>query len=583
MADLPPLPEGFRFVEQSPLPPLPSGYKAVDEAPQEPPKPKSYAASEVLPNALGSFLPSLGKQVGEMVEGVGNVIMHPVDTAAALGRLVVDAAVPGVAQETIGALATKLGADKGAVRDTIKWLREPANGMADDLKKAYGDWDSVKRTLAEDPARVLMDVSTIATGGQLALAKAPGVAGKVGRVAGKVADWTDPLTVATKGVANVVEPLSTGWLGVNSGVTRAPIREAARTGFAGGQEGIDFRRAFRGEVEPQEIVARATEGVTNMKRDAQRIYAARKDDPRFGWGQDTKPLNFAPITQAWKDTVDSLTTKAGKRKVGDAEWNQIQKVGDVVSEWESDIARGVIKGTADDLDGLKQRIRAIYPDGEAPQLRRVVTKMANVVGDQVRAQVPGYWRAMKDYAEASDHLWEIERAFATGEKSSMQTALSKLQSVMRNNAQTQYGLRDKLLDSVENDGRTSIRPLLAGNSLNSWESRGLARLAAPTGLPAAAAALTMGLPGAAAIGLAGYGASVPKIVGGAAHTAGRIAGLPDRAAEMLAPRIGGRKPPPGFFYDAFGRGPRLGARALGMATGEDDEARARGGYFGGYR
>lgn len=557
-------------------------FDQFDAAPKETqpadaaPSPRQYSIGEVPVAAASNFLGSLIKNVKEMGEGAWHAVTNPVDTAASLGKLAMTTSP--FAQPVIGlatsAIMPRLSEENQAMLGAVlKDFNDPKSALMKDLADTYGGWDNVKRTLAEDPARVLLDAATVATGGEMALARAPGALGKVGRAAGTVADAIDPVSLAAKSVTKVAEPVGTAFLGTTTGVGSAPLKEAARTGFVGGEDGINFRRAFRDGVPAEEIVGAATEGVQAIKDRAQQVYNARKNDPRYGWGNDPQVLNFAPITQAWRDLVDSYTTKSGLRKVGDAEWNQIQRVGDVVSEWERNINSGAILGTADDFDGLKQRIRAIYPDGEAPQLRRAVTRMANVVGNEIKSQVPGYARAMRDYSEAADNLWELQRAFSLGDKSSMQTAMSKLQSVMRNNASTQYGLRNQMLDQIEDASSRNIRPYLAGSSLSTLEPRSLARIGVGASGAAIPAALTAGVPGAAAAAALGIAASSPKVVGGVYHGAGRLAGLPDRLAERLPRSI---RPEPGAAYRAFGRKPRLGA--LQLERMQEDEPR---GYFGG--
>lgn len=540
---------------------------------------RNYSIGEVPAAAASNFVSDLGTQLKEMGEGVWSAITSPKQTATNLAKLgtttspllgpivrgAADLIGPNLSEENRLLL-------EGIVHD----MHQPQSALAEDLAKSYGGWEEIKRTTAENPAKLLMDAATIATGGQMALAKAPGIAGKIGNVAGKVGTALDPISLTGKFVEKVAEPAVRGIVGTQTGAGGAALAEAARTGFVGGEAGVNFRRAFNEGVPVEEIVGAAQEGVQAMKQKMQQVYQVRKNDPRHGWANDPSTLDFAPITQSWKDLVDSYTTKNGKRKVGDAEWSQIQKVGDVISEWEKNPALR----TADDFDGLKQRIRSIYPDGEAPQLRRAVTRMANAVGSEIKKQVPGYHRAMKDYSRAADNLWELERAFSLGDKASMQTTMSKLQSVMRNNANTSYGLRNQKLDEIEAMGKTEIRPFIAGNTLSSWEPRSLARMGSNVGATGLLAALAGGLPGAAMGAGAGLAASSPKLMGGMYHGAGMAAGAPDALARKLIPEA--YRPRAGFAYTPFQRPSRLGMRALGtMSEPEQEEqpAMRRGGYF----
>jgi hypothetical protein len=559
------------------------------------PAPAEKSFLDPLTKTASNFMPSLAQELNKIWTGGKQMVQDPVGTADHIARMAITSSPfygNGKLFDHLGWIAKKAGMDPEAVDAALAHLNEPKSEYVKQLTEDYGGVENFKKTLEEKPAQVLFDLSGLLTGagaglkgaasGAIQAGKVPStaakVAGKVGTIADKVGEFTDPVSLGLKGVEGAGK-LATANLGVSTGAGGASLKEAARTGFVGGQEGANFLRAFNKGVAPDEILGMAQSNIGAVKKEMMDAYAKRKNDPNFGWVNDPNAVNFAPITQAWKDTVDSLTSKSGQRKVGDAEWGQIQKVGEVVSEWEQKGLRSV-----DDIDALKQRIRAIYPDGEAPQLRRVVTKMANAVGNTLNA-VPGYKAAMKDYHKVSDQLWEVEKAFATGEKSSMQTALSKLQSVMRDGAQTQYGLRNKLLGDIEaQGGQGSVRPFLAGSNLSDLEPRGLARAGHGTGSGALLGTVLGGPVGAIAGGAAGLVTSSPRIVGGAYHGAGRAAGapaasynrfMPDRLKGLLGGEMAPETP-----YRAFGRGPRQVGRILGTNDETNGEAPFRaGGYL----
>lgn len=532
--------------------------------------PRSYAAADVPGEAMTNFLPSIGKQLKEMYEGLTGAISDPIQTARTLSSFGVSVSPLGpLAQSAQMMLPHMPEAIQKALGPVLTELNAPKAELTADLVKTYGGWDNVKHTLAEDPARVLMDAAAIASGGEMALAR---VAPKAAKVLGAATNL-DPLTAAANAGAKAIEHGAPALLGQSTGVGAAPIKEAYAAGREGGERGANFWKAYNEGVPAEEIIAKAEQGVNNIKQRMQQVYASRKNDKRFGWGEDQKPLNFAPIEKAWNDLVDSYTTKSGKRLVGDAEWKDIQKVGEVVAEWGQDIQIGKSVGTADDLDGLKRRIQAIYPSSpENRQTRRAVTKMAGAVRSEITKQVPGYARAMKDYAEASEHLDELRRAFSLGDKASIQTKMSQLQSVLRNNANTQYGHRTKMLADLEREGAVSIRPELAGSALSSLEPRGLARVGTGAG---AGFGLGSVLGSPIVGGAVGLAASSPKIVGGVAHGAGRVVGTPDALARRLPAKI---RPQSGYAYLPFGRGARNAYRMFDMMDGETEE-RARGGYF----
>jgi hypothetical protein len=121
---------------------------------------------------------------------------------------------------------------------------------------------------------------------------------------------------------------------------------------------------------------------------------------------------------------------------------------------------------------------------------------------------------MKAYSEATDQIKEIEKALSLGKKASVDTAMRKLQSLMRNNVQTNYGQRLNLARQLEEAGGGQLMPALAGQALSELTPRGLQRA---TSLPTSLGAFSVGgLPAAIAYGAA----SSPRLVGGAAYGAG---------------------------------------------------------------
>lgn len=533
------------------------------------PVPKSYAAADVPLEAANNFLPDLG----DTVANIGKAAITPstYDNLAKLGRSPIANPLAVVALMLSPHLPESM---RSKVQEMAKSQLAPTKAIFDDYKNAYGDWDSIKRTAAEHPVRVLSDLSIPLTGGSAAASKV-GMLGKTLNVAGKIADVP---ALAANGLGKTAEVLATQGLGKTTGAGATAISEAARTGFYGGEAGADFREALKAGASTDDIVGLAKEGVQTMKDKMLAKYQAAKDDPTHGWAGDPTTLDFQPITDSWKKLRDSYLTRSGKVKVGDSEWNQIQGIGETVADWEKDPASHTVEG----LDGLKQRLQDFAdPKGAHPQVLRASTNMANAVKDEIVKQAPGYAEAMKNYSVASKHLKDMTDAFSLGRNASAQTAMSKLQSVMRNDVSTIYGHRTEKAAQLENEGLVSLLPKLAGHSLNSWTPRGIAGGMlggfAPAG--AAAAFTGMSLPTAGGA-VAGIAAMSPRLMGNMSHLAGRAAGLPFRAG-----RLAGAYLPEGYHnapIDAMKAPFSYPARQAYRIEGEEDpEQRARGGYFAG--
>ena len=132
---------------------------------------------------------------------------------------------------------------------------------------------------------------------------------------------------------------------------------------------------------------------------------------------------------------------------------------------------------------------------------------------------------MKEYHEASRHLKDLEKALSLGQNAATETALRKLQAVMRNDVTSAYGKRGEYASELVGAGAQDLMPKLAGQALQPWAPRGLRSyavggsaavgggIANPATLPAILAALS------------------PRVVGSGAYRAGQSSKL---LAEMLA-------------------------------------------------
>jgi hypothetical protein len=124
---------------------------------------------------------------------------------------------------------------------------------------------------------------------------------------------------------------------------------------------------------------------------------------------------------------------------------------------------------------------------------------------------------MQAYSEATDLIREIEKTLSQGKNASVDTQMRKLQSVMRNNVNTNYGQRMSLVKQLEEAGGREMMPALAGQALSNYAPRGLQGASSvPTALLAGS---LFGTPLAAA----SLATSSPRLMGEAAFGAGRVA------------------------------------------------------------
>lgn len=174
---------------------------AWENAPATEQKPQSYTTGEALWSGAKKFVPSTGHLIGN----IASAVVHPINTIDVLSDLGAGA-VNKILPESVQNLSKKfdvalLGETKA--KEFEKRADEIANAVGKDYVNTYGSYEGFKKALAEDPARILADASTILTGGG-ALAKAGGLT-KTAELANTAATYTNPLNIATKTVGKAAE------------------------------------------------------------------------------------------------------------------------------------------------------------------------------------------------------------------------------------------------------------------------------------------------------------------------------------------------------------------------------------------
>jgi len=315
-------------------------------------------------------------------------------------------------------------------------------------------------------------------------------------------------------------------LGLTTGAGEESISQALRAGREGNQA---FLQNIRGDVSAMDVLDQAKDALANMRSARSQAYrqgitSTMPDlEIRAGKPLPKMPpkLDFAPITGKLDEVVESLKVKTpvgSEFKIGSAEINKIGELEDVVNTWRKNPALH----TAEGLDALKQRLDALYPDSPMQkQVQRAVTSVRNTVKDTIVAQDKNYAKTMKAYEESLSLEREIERALSLNNRSAADTAIRKLQSLTRNNANTNYGYRMELAKALQEQGGQDLMPALAGQALSSFTPRGLAGQGAGIGAgltafadPSALAVLPLTSPRLVGMGAYGVGRAtrnIPKL------------------------------------------------------------------------
>jgi len=483
-------------------------WEVVSVAPAAPPQwdvasvePIPFSAMKMLANAPGSFKKNV-------IDGLVEAISSPVQTAKGIADVAAGGfynAMPAAVQRGINAIEVNPAAQQRAI--------QTANVVGQELVKPYSSTQGFKQTVEEDPFRILSDVSMLAGGAGAGL-KAANIGAKTaqaGNVLSAASNVLNPVTqaiAATKAVGKGAEAIGKGYLAAKSGVGMEPINQAIKAGAEGNQT---FLENMRDKVPSLQVLDDAKANLAQMNKDKQDAYRSGMVNIK----NDKTVLDFTGIDNALKN-AESMAYYKGKIKDQTAA-NVLEDMKKKVADWKNSNAADY--HTPEGMDALKQTLWESF--GKLGQEEKTAFSAGKQVYDAVKSEIgrqaPTYAQVMKGYSESSDLINEIERTLSLGDKASADTAMRKLQSLMRNNVNTNYGRRISLAQELSNAGGIDLMPALAGQAMNSLTPRGLQ---GASNVPTAYLAYGAGGP---ALAVADVLSSSPRVVGETAYKYGQMA------------------------------------------------------------
>lgn len=481
-----------------------AGLMALKGVEQPPQSPKQGAVERTISN-----IPSSAARFGE---GIYQSISHPLDTLKGVADLAAGT-LRNVTPDSVRSVIDRMDPNPGAAENASA----VASSVGDFYKNRYGGLENVAETIQTDPVGFAADVSALAgVGGMLA-------PGKAGAALGQVSKYTNPLTAASGAAKVAGKAVGAGGkqlLGLTTGVGPENISQAFKAGKAGDRA---FIESMTGQRSATEVLQEARDALQTMRQTRGGNYKANIAST----AADKTRLNFGDIDKAVSDTMASL--KFGSQwKIGKDQLGKVQEMEKIVRNWRIDKSMHTPMG----LDALKQRLDALYPDSPAhTQAQRAITSVRNAVKDTIVKQSPEYAKTMGEYEAALKMEREIERALSLGKNAAEDTAIRKLQSLSRNNVNTNYGNRLELAKTLEQQGNVSLMPAISGQAMNSWTSRGLGGQLGMGGTVTAAALMQNPLLASLLL------PQSPRAVGTALYAAGRgakAAGGTGLTADMLA-------------------------------------------------
>jgi hypothetical protein len=298
------------------------------------------------------------------------------------------------------------------------------------------------------------------------------------------------------------------------------IKTAAKAGYKGGQAAKTFAQNMRGQVPFDDVIGTVKQNLSNMAQQRGAAYRSGMVDI----ANDKTALDFVGIDDAINNAIGKVSYKGQVKNQRGSD--VLQAIRQEVDNWKSlDPAQ---YHTPEGMDALKQKIGGILESipFEERTANAVGKDIYNAVKSEINKQAPTYANVMKDYAQASEQLDEVQKALLGGNRATADSAMRKLQSLMRNNVNTNYGNRLQLAKALEQQGGNEIMPALAGQSMSSLTPRGLGNVVA--GATAIGGPATLGLGTIPALAV-----QSPRLVGEASLKAGQLARLLRGPAGMV--------------------------------------------------
>ena len=474
-------------------------------------------------------LSSTPKSAGNVASGFYNMVRHPLDTG--LGLL--DTAAGGLRNALPDSVVNFVEGGKPSSADIR--VKDTANAVGHFAVNRYGSMEGFKEALATDPIGVMSDLSMLFTGGAGLAAKMP----TINKALTTAASVTNPITIVGTAVGKAAPVIGkvaanlSGSLGTHTGAL--PLEQATKSGYEGTQSAKDFVGNLRGKVPMTDVLDAAKANLEVMGR-------AKSAEYRDGMAQvsgDKSVLSFDGIDATLGDAVKMATFKGQVKNQRAAD--VLQKIGDEISAWKQ--LEPSQFHTPEGLDALKQKIGGLV-EGipfEEKTARLVGSKVYNSIKSEIVKQAPVYADVMKDYSQASDQIREIERTLSLNKNAPIDTAMRKLQSLTRNNVNTNYGNRINLAKQLEEQGGSAMMPALAGQALNTWQPRGLGgQLSGGLGLGGYA----LGGGGLSGLAMGGtvLAAQSPRLAGEVAYKIGQGRRLLKNTSDLVNRSAGGLNP-----------------------------------------
>lgn len=409
----------------------------------------------------GAALSNIPSSAMNFAQGIGQAVMHPINTIGSMG----DAVVGGLQNALPKALVDYMNSSGIPMQPGAQQrITDTASNVGHFYKNRYGSIEGLKNTLATDPVGAAADASTVLAGGA-ALAPRTSALADALRTASTYTNPVTPIAAAASRAMNAGGFLAKHILGLTTGVGPDNIANAFNAGKTGD---TSFWSNMSGNVPMTDVLDAAQQNLAKMKQASSAAYRSGMVDI----SNDQSVLNFSKIDDAVNHASDVGVYKGQVKNPAAAD--AIQAATEEVNKWKA--LDPTQYHTPEGMDALKQTVGGILENIPYNQkaARLGVGNIYAGIKSTIADQSPTYAKVMQIYSDASDLTNEIQRTLSLNPSASVDTALRKLQSLTRNNVNTNYGYRASLANALQTQGGTDLMPALSGQAMNSWLPRGMA-------------------------------------------------------------------------------------------------------------
>lgn len=474
-------------------------------------------------NPVLETIKNIPRSGAQFVGNIAQAVMSPVETVKGIGTLAsglvdlgarkLEAAAPQSVRDYFSSIGQSAYKQEG-------WEspRQAVSAVGGFYKDRYGSFANTGRTIVNDPVGVMADASAVL-----------GLGAGVLRTAGlrsasdaamRASSAINPINVAIKTAQKTIVPATkaiyTSALGGTTGSGKFAIEKAI--------EGKpEFVQAMRGGTTDEGMVTAAKDAVGKLKEARSTAYQEQLSTIKNA----TQNIDISGV----KNTVEGYLKRFGVQKKPEGlDFSRStladKAAQDVVTSLYDDISNWGSKPgdlTPISLDTLKRRVGSLYtPNGDA---RAMVAGIRDTLHRTISNSVPEYSKLTGDYAKATKTINEVEKALSLGDRSSIDTAATKLITAIRKDNE----FRRSLMGVLDEQSGQSVVPMAAGRALsNVWSNR-LGSYA--TQAAAGGAALAMNNPMLASI----MALASPRIAGELSLLLGRISSVSGKTIRAAAP------------------------------------------------